>query len=152
LHQKDSNEEMKHKLDDIDKRVDFKVPEGYFENLPLRIQDRIAEEKSEAKTFRIPSWSYAMAASVLLVVTFVFVVNDAGSSAETLLSEVSEEALIAYLEEIEIDEYDIAAALPDNGSSLQLDDIEMLNDLDLEGGSFDDIMLEYNLEDESFEI
>ena len=142
---------MKHRLEDIDKNLDYKVPEGYFENLPLQIQQRVEAEKSENKVIRLPSWSYAVAASIVLMVSFVFMFDNPDPTAETLLADVSEEALIAYLEEIEIDEYDIASALPD-GENLQFEDINMLNDLDFGNESFDNILQEYNLEDESLEI
>lgn len=142
---------MKHRLEDIDKKVDYKVPEGYFEQLPLKIQQRIDAEKKEVKVFQLPSWSYAMAASVVLVLTLVFLFQDGSPNAETLLAEVSEEALIAYLDEIELDEYDIASALPAM-EDIQFENIDMLNDLDLENESFDNILLEYNLEEESLEI
>ena len=143
---------MKHRLDDIDKKIDFKVPDGYFEELPLKIQQRIQEENKEARTFILPSWSYAMAAAVLLIITFVFLFQDTAPTAESLLAEVPEEALIAYLEEIEIDEYDLASTLPEDTENLEFEEIDLLNNLDLENESYDDILLEYNLEDESLEI
>ena len=143
---------MKHKLDSINKNIDYRVPEGYFENLPLRIQQRIETEKKVEKVFKLPVWSQAIAASILLIITFVLVFSNNKLSTETLLAEVSEEALIAYLEEIEIDEYDIVSAFSSNEEVLSFEGLDMLNELDLDDVLFDNILLEYNLEKESLEI
>ena len=143
---------MKHRIDDMDKKIDFKVPDGYFENLPLKIQQRIEIEKKEAKTFTLPTWSYALAASALLIMGFVILFQNPSPSAEKLLAEVSEEALIAYLDDIEIDEYDLVSALPDHAEDLPFNEIDMLQNLDLGDESMDDILLEFNIEEETLEI
>ena len=143
---------MKHRIDDMDKKIDFKVPDGYFENLPLKIQQRIEIEKKEAKTFTLPTWSYALAASALLIMAFVILFQNPSPSAEKLLAEVSEEALIAYLDDIEIDEYDLVSALPDHAEDLPFNEIDMLQNLDLGDESMDDILLEFNIEEETLEI
>ena len=66
---------MKHKLDDIDKKEVFQVPEGYFEDLPMRIQKRVDSEKPVTRQQFIPKWGLALASSIALIVTFVFVFN-----------------------------------------------------------------------------
>ena len=39
---------MKYKLEDIDKKLPLKVPEGYFEELPMKIQARVQEKPAPA--------------------------------------------------------------------------------------------------------
>jgi len=143
---------MKRRLKDIDRKVDYKAPEGYFENLPLKIRRRIEAEKKEENAIHLSAWSYAIAASMLLILSIVFIFKDSTLPTESLLSEVSEEAIIAYLEEIDLDEYDIAYALFEEQEDLQFDDMDMLNHLDIGDGSFDKILQEYNLEEDSLEI
>ncbi len=147
-----SSYKMKYKLDDIDKKTDFKVPEGYFEDLPMRIQKRIEEEQTAKSTFKLPVWSFAMAASVALIVTFFFVFSGNENTAEQLLAEISEEDLIAYLDELEIDEYDLASAFPETTNELIFEKKEMLDDIEFGDESIDNILLEYNIQVEDLEI
>ncbi len=138
---------MKYKLDDIDKKESFKVPEGYFEDLPLKIQQRISkEEKSHG--IRVPGWSLALAASILLLVTFVFILPSNDASAEELLAQISQEEIVAYLDQIELDEFDIASAIGDEVNELDFNDTNVLDGVDLEDQSLDDVLIEYDLADE----
>ncbi len=139
--------EMKYKLDDIEKKEAFKVPDGYFEELPLKIQQRVSNEK-KTYGFNVPSWSLALAASLLLVVTFVFVLPGNEQSAEELLAEISQEEIVAYLDQIELDEYDIASAIGDDVNDLEFENTNILDAIDLEDQSIDDVLLEYDLGDE----
>lgn len=143
---------MTKKLDDIEKKADFQVPEGYFEDLPLRIQKQIETEKPQSKSIRVPAWSYALAASVLLVMSFLFLFDGDQNTAEDMLAEVSEEDLTAYIEEMDLDAYDLATAFPESTDELEFDDVEMMEGLELEDQSIDDILLEYNLDEEDIEI
>lgn len=143
---------MKYTLDDIDKKQGFEVPEGYFEDLPMKIQKRIEEEKKETKPFRLPSWSLAMAASIVVIVSLVFIFNNNTVSAEDMLAEIAEEDLVAYIGQLEMDEYDLADAFPDEAGVIDFEDINMFDGMDIEDESLDGILEEYNLEDELLEI
>jgi hypothetical protein len=100
------------KLEDIPKNDPFKVPDGYFENLPSRIQSRIGAkapnqgEESFATRFKL---AYVMPAVVLLLVAiFWFRQNNADpKDTEAILATIPTEALIAYLNEDEISTDDI---------------------------------------------
>lgn len=138
---------MKHKLDDIDKKEVFKVPDGYFEDLPMQIQKRITETPKR-QTLRIPSWSLALAASILLLLTFIFIFPNNNPTAEELLAEISQDEIVAYLDLIDLDEYDIASAIGDEANELNFEDTNVLDGIDLEDQSIDDVLLEYDLEDE----
>ncbi|WP_420319245.1 hypothetical protein [Ekhidna sp.] len=139
---------MKHKLDDIDKKEIFKTPEGYFKDLPLKIQTRIAEEKPARSIRTVPNWGLALAASLALIVTFIFVLPKEQLSAEELLASVSQDELIAYLGQLEIDEYDIASIADDSDEIFEYDDPNVLEGIDIGDQSLDDVLLEYDLEDE----
>lgn len=143
---------MQKKLDDIGKKPSFKVPDGYFEDLPLKIQNRIETEKSNNRSIQLPAWSYAMAAAVVIIVSFTLFFGRNDNHVEKLLAEISEEDLVAYIDEMDLDEYDLAATFPETTDDLEFDDLEMMNDLDLEDHSIDEILLEYNLELEDIVI
>ena len=143
---------MAKRLDDIEKRIDFQVPEGYFEDLPMKIQKRIELEKPKRSSLRVPSWSMAMAASVLLILGFFLIWNENETSVEDLLAEIPEEELMAYVEELNLDAYDLASAFPETTEELEFEDIEMMEEWNMEDLPIDDILLEYNIEEEKLEI
>ena len=138
---------MKYKLDDIDKKEQFKVPDGYFEDLPMRIQKRIQVETPVSRSKRTV-WSLAMAASLLIIITYIFMIPDSNPSAEELLAEVSQEELIAYLDEAEFDEYELASAFEGNEEIFDFEDTNVLDGIDMDDQAIDDVLLQYDLEDE----
>lgn len=139
---------MKYKLDDIDKRQSFKVPDGYFEDLPLKIQQRISE-KPKATSMALPSWSLAAVGAVIVFfIAYVFLMPENNPSASELLAEVSNEELVAYLDNIELDEYDIASAIEVGTDLFDFEDTNMLDGIELEDQAIDDVLIQYDLEDE----
>lgn len=86
----------------------FETPEGYFEQLSGRIEERIQQENQARQTISLPRWSYAVAASVLLLlVAGMFFYQQADMAADTvateqdielLLASVSDETLMDYLQ------------------------------------------------------
>lgn len=138
---------MKYKLDDIDKKQAFKVPEGYFEDLPMKIQQRITEEPKKQSS-GTPVWALAMAASVVIAVAFVFLFQNNQPSTESLLADIPQEELIAYLDQLEVDEYDLANAMGDDADAVLLEDTNVLDGIDLGEDAIEDVLLEYDLEDE----
>ena len=94
-------------------RDPFPAPEGYFDDLSQRIRQRMAQEDEQQrepaeKVIRLhPHWYYAAAAVTVLLLS-VWLINPfngwsdpaaAGEGqVETLLAEVSNEALIDYLQ------------------------------------------------------
>lgn len=139
---------MKYKLDDIDKKSSFNMPEGYFEYLPLKIQERIDSEGSPQSSL-LPSWSLAMAASFIVILSSVFLFkNNSEPAAEDLLAEVSQAELVAYLDLVELDEYDIASAVDENSEVLNFEETDVLDGINMDEGVIDDVLLEYDLADE----
>ncbi|MCX8492080.1 MAG: hypothetical protein ORN54_13545 [Cyclobacteriaceae bacterium] len=95
---------MKH-LDDIPKKQPFTVPDGYFEDLPMRIQAKI--QKTERRSFWIPEFNLALkfALPVVLVgIISVIVWINLPKTEDALvnLDAVPTEQLLAYLEADEI--------------------------------------------------
>ena len=92
------------KLEDIPKKDVFKVPEGYFENLPTIIQARVTGQKKE-RAF-LPSFSYALRYALPVVILGAigyFWFNPAQpKTAESILATIETEDLVAYLTETEM--------------------------------------------------
>lgn len=92
------------KLEDIPKKDVFKVPEGYFENLPSIIQARVTGQKKE-RAF-LPSFSYALRYALPVVILGAigyFWFNPAQpKTAESILATIETEDLVAYLTETEM--------------------------------------------------
>jgi hypothetical protein len=93
------------KLEDIPKKGVFKVPDGYFEELPSKVQKRIEQGSPvrEESFFYRYKLQYALPAIAFLAVAiFVFTPKSSSADAETLLAAVSTEDLISYLNESDV--------------------------------------------------
>lgn len=79
------------------KKSPFTVPDVYFDNLSNQIEARLQKEQKEVKFYQRPlSRWLAVAASLVLLVTFYLNQSDQVSS--DLLSSVSDETIISFLE------------------------------------------------------
>jgi hypothetical protein len=130
---------MKINLDDIEKNEPFGAPDGYFESLSDRIMDRIeTEEEVEPglkQRFLQPWMRYAAAACVVLLATVVFITNrnnTAEPTAEELLSQVSNEAILDYLKDMDVTAEEILDVASFDEMDIDQIQEESLPDLDLE--------------------
>lgn len=93
------------KLDDIEHKAPFEVPQDYFDGLAHKIQARaIADEKKKGYySFSLPV-RLAIPAFVIAIFVVIFWPNASQNnlSAEQLLAEVSTEAIVDYLYDSEV--------------------------------------------------
>ncbi len=92
-------ENKKFQIDDLKKKNIFKVPEGYFDDLPMRIQSRIEKPKSiwEYSTLSF-SLKYALPAiAIVLIAYFGFLRDPSIPRYKALLDEISTEEIVDYL-------------------------------------------------------
>jgi len=128
------------KLEDIPKKDVFKVPEGYFENLPTIIQSRVAGRNKEKVFF--PAFSlalrYALPVVVLGVIGYFWLGPKAEQkSAESILATIETEDLVAYLNETDLTTEELL-------ESVQLD----ASDVDeLEGEIYGEDLTDQNFEE-----
>ena len=98
------------KLDDIQPKAKYHAPEGYFNDLKEQITAEISEEKltKSSKSFKQHYW-WAAASILLVSFSFFYFFTSENNSREVsqLLAEVNDEAIIAYLVDSEIDEFEI---------------------------------------------
>ena len=136
---------MRYKLDNIDKKPPFEVPERYFEDLPMKIQRRVEDHKKQGAFFNWPIWAVASAACVLLIVV-LFTLQNSSQSPENMLTEIPTSELVAYLDQLDIDLDDLTSTLPDEIDIIESEDTDMLDEVEFEDpSSLDDFLKEYDL-------
>jgi len=95
------------KLEDIPKKNIFEVPDGYFDRLPMKIQARVETTK---EIHSIPVWNFALRYALPVVIAglaLVYYFRPRPNQTEDLLASISNENLIAFLDESDIDESDL---------------------------------------------
>lgn len=105
------NEQMK-RLDEIPKKNIFEVPDGYFDQLALKIQSRTAEVTPVRS---IKGWSFALRyalPAVLLLIGAIFVLRPRSvQDTDQLLASIPTEHLVAYLNESDLNEQELLEAI-----------------------------------------
>lgn len=104
------NEDKIH-TDDFPRGLPFEVPDGYFDRLPSVIQARIPVTPVK-KPFITWSWQRSlvttMAMSVLALLVWVTYPETQGALGSDPLSGLSDEAIIAYLDQQNVNFYDLS--------------------------------------------
>ncbi len=145
------------KLDDLHKKNIYKVPEGYFDELPGRIQQRIQSEKSSSKLIQLPwpslvKYALPVAASIAILVA-IFVnqgtENPTTISYQEMLNEISTEEMLTFLELEDITSYEIiqsvnVESLEEGFENLNNDYLELDDAMD--EATLDAIMDEYDID------
>ena len=94
------------KIEDIPKTNLFEIPNGYFERLPLEIMTRIERKQQETKPqlIYILALRYALPVLIFITVAFFLFRNTQTTTftSNQLLSQISSDELVNYLDEIEI--------------------------------------------------
>ncbi|MEO1050702.1 MAG: hypothetical protein AAFX87_08745 [Bacteroidota bacterium] len=99
---KDMKQKMK--LDDIEKKQIYEVPDGYFDKLPGIIQARVTEKQTSR--VGMPKLGYGLRLAIPIIVAIAIAVyvflnsNSVGepTDIEGLISQVSTEELIEYIQ------------------------------------------------------
>lgn len=142
-----TEDNLEHDLQGFSRENPFRVPDGYFDRFPMKMSDRIVQEKSRF-TFPFPSLLKPIpmfaTAAVIIVVSIVGIktltTSDEALSQEEISNYVYQEGIIDELTEEEILEYsDLAFSEEDttkqtiNNSSIDDQSIqEYLIDQDLD--------------------
>jgi hypothetical protein len=133
------------KLEDIEKKDIFKVPDGYFESLPSIIQSRVAEKREAWNPALVLGLRYALPVLVLSLSLLWFFKAEPEASPEKLIASVSSEDIAEYLNSMDITSDDFLESLDYsqiNADSLDLYELDIpLNDADM-----NDLLLEFDTE------
>ncbi len=121
----------------------YKVPEGYFDQLPDKIIAKVEAQKGNKKIRPLYVVVSAIAASLLILAMVIFNDTSQPVSAEDLLSTVSTADLIDYLAESDINTDDIINEVDWTKNTLEFDELDYIEnniteeDLDQIMGDFD---------------
>jgi len=130
------------KLDEIPKRNIFTTPEGYFDELPSIIQARTKEKESIlSHPVFVGSLKYAIPMMLIIIAVAIWKQPDSQLATEQLLSEISTEEIIDYMQDSEMTSYELVEILQLSGEELSqilYNELESLEELPGE-----DILLEY---------
>jgi RNase adaptor protein for sRNA GlmZ degradation len=89
------------KLEDIPKKQVFQTPEGYFDQLPTKIQKRIAEDSRRSSSMSFISYSLKYALPVLALVIAGILYFRPEPSIESQLNDIDSEQIALYLQNAE---------------------------------------------------
>lgn len=134
------------KLDDLPRRVDYQVPEDYFDNLPARIQSRIPLGKRPSWRFN-PGLSMRYALPLLaLLVLGVFWYDRSNESVYEQLNRIDEHQLSWFLEDPDLTSEELAANVMWSTEDLDALEGEVFNAIDASGQGLDVSIDELDLE------
>lgn len=104
--------DKKFNIDKASKEHPFKVPEQYFDALPGKIQEKVVTAPS-ARTWLSPrtQWVSVLAAAMILFFIGINFYPESDLNHDDLLSSVSNEDIIDYLESEELSAYEIAQVI-----------------------------------------
>lgn len=135
-------------LDNIPEKEIFKVPDGYFDTLPSRIQARIVNDG------RLKKQSFVFAYKLQYIIPTILLLGigvywhtgmQNGSNAESILASVKTEELIAYLHETELTTEDVLNNIEFNMQDVQ--DIEAeAYELNLDNDDLQHILGDFEIE------
>lgn len=143
------------RLEDLERRQVFtQPPEGYFDRLPGVIQSKTAHKSGSGD--RQVVWINALklipvAAALGLIMFYIglFSSQESTPGFEDLLSEVTTEDIILYLEDMEISNEEILEEVDLTAFSLEFEnhDDPLMDNLDIEDESLIQLYEEYDLQD-----
>jgi hypothetical protein len=134
----DHEEKYRFKLEEISRENVFKTPEGYFESLPLAIQNKMSARTSDSG---IHVWTLALKYAlpmVIVMISFLLWINTPfHKSPEQLIAQVGEASIMEYLQLSDLTANDILLSIEKNQLNLHLEDENFLDHLQIEDRSMD---------------
>ena len=124
------------KLDDIPKKNIYEVPDGYFDQLALKIQ---ARTEIISPTRSVNRWALALryaVPAVVIAVALLFIFKPKSiQDTEQLLASIPTEHLVAYLDASDISEQELLEIIKFDDTdadslSVQVQEEYLLNDFD----------------------
>ena len=141
------------KLEDINKKNIYSVPDKYFDRLPGRVQARI-EAKKPREIFTL-NWSltYKVAAPalamVMLVLFFWFDGPAKSQSAESLLAQIDTDDLVAYLQTTHITTEEIIESIDFSDIDMDLsNETPLMNGIEMNEESINSILDEFVVDED----
>jgi len=131
------------KLEGLQKKQVFSVPDGYFTDLPSIIQSRAVKPKSTPTYIWSVAWRVALpvVALAMMLVYFGVRINNNDIDVQAMIDDISTEELVSYLTESDITTEELLSLIDIN--ELDVDgiideDIKLLDD-----NEWDDLLNDY---------
>src|SRR5262245_47998646 len=134
------------RLDEIPKKSLFEAPEGYFERLPGRIQDRLSKpqaEGAEAAWGRL-ALRYALPVVILASAALFVLTREPAGSPEEVIASLETEELVAYLQETDVNIEDLLESIPLDGAEVDVLEADALGDFGLDDDAVDALVDEFD--------
>jgi hypothetical protein len=107
-------------LENIPKKEIFKVPDGYFDSLPPKIQARIEKPAGQPGFVLRYRLQYVLPVVALFTIGIIWFSGKQGpKDAESILASVQTEALVAYLNDSELTTDDLLQDVEFNNQDAQ---------------------------------
>jgi len=131
------------RLENIDKKTPFSVPDEFFAELTKDIQARIIE-KPKRRWMPAPQMNWVLAGTFAFVIGLIFIFKPSAQlSAEELLAQVNEQDLMNYLDMTDFTEAELLGGLSDAEiDELWLDD-ELLEGLEIDEENLDEFLIDF---------
>ena len=145
----------KFRLEDLEKRQVFnKPPEGYFDRLPGIIQAKTAHKatKSNQQVVWIKALKMVPVAALLVLIAIysgIFQRQGTEPGFEEMLSQVTSEDIILYLEELDISNDEILQEVDLKALSLEFENMEdpLMDNLEIEDETLMQLYDDFDLQD-----
>ena len=128
------------KLEQIPKKQVFKIPEDYFDKLPLKIQLRIDGMKAETQRHPI-RYALQYGLPLIFIAAILFFYTHPEPDVASILATVETEDLINYLQYSELTTEDLLDNVDFNSADLEAIESEVY-DLDLPDATKNEIQLD----------
>jgi hypothetical protein len=130
-------EHRKIKIDDLEKKQVFTVPERYFEQLPQQISRKAGQSQKRRSPFEWPVLRYgaAMGGVCLFILLGYFLIKPTATDAaqpEAILSQVSRQEIVQYLQQTEVSQYELVERASEANLVIEekaLDEVEVNQEL-----------------------
>lgn len=134
------------KLDDLPKHVDYKVPDGYFDQLPLRIQNRIGSPHRHGWKPGI-AWATRLAIpAIIILAAGALWYQQANNSIVDRLEKMDAEQLSFFVEDPDLTSEELIEDVTWTTDDLDALEQEVFNVLDESGDGLEIIIDELELE------
>lgn len=134
------------RLEDIPKKNLFEVPDGYFEKLPLRIQERVSSPTPAFAWFSFSVLKYALPVVVIAVAGVIWLAQSPSLTIEEQLGAIQEEQLVAYLNDSDLTTEELTEAVTFSKEDIENLEGEVYKAFDSTEGTLEEIATEMNVE------
>lgn len=133
------------KLENIPKRNIFKVPDGYFENLPGIIQARVSKPEPAAPWF-VPALKFALPVVALIALGVFWYSKQPQDTLEQQLAEIQTEQLVAFLDDATLNFDDLTESVTWSENDLNELEEKVFSTFEVSEAELDILFEEFDVE------